>query len=168
VITLPVFVLAFSIALVVADGLDRDSARAKAREVLRRPGFVRVLALVALAVVLLGPVTFLLGVYLVIRWSAAPVLTLDGDGSSAAGGQRVRAALRGSSALTKGHRLRTGAVLGLALLIAALTGPLVGALTMIVTPMPLGYVNVLSSLISAVLVPWLAIVVIMLQRNLVR
>lgn len=166
VITLPVFVLACSLAIVVADGLDDSAPAGGTFRLVTRPGFLRVLAMVVLALVLLGPVSFLLGWYLVARWAPGPVLALRGGPANKGSGLGFVDALRGSAALTRGRRLKVGIVLVLALLLAAFTGPLIGTLAMIVTSMPLTYVNLISGLISAVLVPWLAIVVVMLHRNL--
>lgn len=165
VITLPVFVLACSLAIVVADALDEPAAPGTFR-LASRPGFRRVLAMVVLALVLLGPVSFLLGLYLVGRWAAGPVLALRGGPANDGSGLGFTAALRGSAVLTKGRRLRVGIVLVVAVVIATLAGPLIGTLALILTSMPLIYVNLLAAVISAVLVPWLAIVVVMLHRNL--
>ena len=113
---------------------------------------------IALLALLLGPFTFLIGAFLLARWATAPVVALRQG--------RMRGSLRGAARLTKGRRVRTGALMITCTLVATMLGPFVGSLVLIAFGTSFGLVNIVSSLITAVTVPWLAVVEVMLHGDL--
>jgi hypothetical protein len=157
-VTVPVGIAAVAIGAAIASDLDRVSEPQRLVDLLRHRGLGPVIALIVLMLILAGPVTFLLGAYLVARWGAAPALALEGDG--------IRGSLRDSTLLTKGHRWRTGGLVLGASTFASLIGPLLGALVLIATGASFGLVNVLAACVTAVMLPWLSIVLVMLHRDL--
>lgn len=159
-ITIPVGIVAIALATAVAVDVDADdpSSVRSVPDLARRAGVWRVALIIAIAAVLLGPISFLIGVYLVTRWVAAPTLAL--------GGESVRQSLRASSALTRGHRTKTGVVLMVAATIAVALGPFIGTLVLILSGTSFAIINVVASLVTAVLLPWLAIVIVMVHANL--
>jgi hypothetical protein len=98
------------------------------------------------ASVLLLPVAL----WLAARWAAAgPAAMCEHLG--------VRASLRRSVELTRQRRLRTLALTGLFLLVALGTGPLLGALLLLLTNWSFTLLNGIVAVAYAVLLPWLGI-----------
>ncbi|MEZ5115237.1 MAG: hypothetical protein R2737_03110 [Candidatus Nanopelagicales bacterium] len=96
---------------------------------------------VLVATLLLSP----LGLWLLARWAVAyPAAATEGAG--------IRASLRRSATLTKGHRWRTLWLTLLVLLGAAWVGPLVGALLLLVTGVPFWVANLATGIVAALLV----------------
>ncbi len=68
----------------------------------------------------------------------------------------IRDAFRGSSAIVRGRWWRTVRVAGFLWLISVATGPVLG-FALIFSPLPLVWINILGSLVFALLVPYVAI-----------
>ena len=68
----------------------------------------------------------------------------------------IRDAFRGSSRIVRGRWWRTVRVAGFLWLVSVVTGPVLG-FALIFTPLPLVWINVLGSLVFALLVPYVAI-----------
>jgi hypothetical protein len=68
----------------------------------------------------------------------------------------IREAFRGSSGIVRGHWWRTVRVAGFLWLISVATGPVLG-FALIFTALPLVWINVVGSLVFALLVPYVAI-----------
>ena len=166
-VTIPVAIAAITLAVLKASSIDAEttidpqSATVDATTVPQVPRsrrWITVAALITLETVLLGPLSFLIGVYLLARWAAAPALAARGYG--------FRKALRESARLSKGRRSKTAAVMLIAVTMSTLTGPLIGALILIATGSSFGLVNALAGFITAFLLPWLAIVLVMMHADL--
>ncbi len=159
-ITIPVGIVAIALATAVVTDIDTAAAGSaqSVPDVARRAGVWRVAVLIAIAAVLLGPISFLIGVYLVTRWVASPALALNGAS--------MRESLRSSSAITRGHRVKTGVLLMVAVTIAVALGPFIGTLVLILSGTSFAMINVVASLVTAILLPWLAIVIVMIFANL--
>jgi hypothetical protein len=160
IITIPIGIVAVSVGVATASDLDTGDQPVGLATMIRHRGIGATAAIVALAFVLLGPITFVLGAFLTARWAVAPAVAVNGSG--------FRASLREGSALTKGHRWRVGTVVVVAATVATLLGPFVGALVLIATGTSFGFVNVLAALVTALLLPWLAIVIVMIHGDLVE
>ncbi len=158
VITIPVAIVAVSLSMAVARDLDESDERRSVRDLLRHRALGPVIAIVALAIILLGPLSFLVGAYLCTVWAAAPSIALRHGG--------VRSSLRASAKLTKGRRWRIAGLLLVTVGGAFIAGPLLATLVLIATGISFSVVNVLSSLITAALIPWVAIVLVMLHGDL--
>jgi hypothetical protein len=108
------------------------------------------LAAVVVAVLALTTVGVLVAIWLVVRWSVtAQAVVLEGRGA--------RAALRRSSHLVRGNWFRVATLTLFVTLIAYLLGPLAGALLLFVTSASFNFVNVVSALIDAFALPFVAI-----------
>lgn len=121
---------------------------------LRRPGVPVTVALQWLVPVLLTATLLLLplGLWLAARWAVAfPAAAFDD--------LRPGRALHRSAELTRGHRWRSLALTGLALLGATWTGPVVGALVLLLTRSPFWAANLVAAAVTAVLLPMLGAVV---------
>jgi hypothetical protein len=68
----------------------------------------------------------------------------------------IREAFRGSSRIVRGRWWRTVRVAGFLWLVSVITGPILG-FALIFTPLPLIWINILGSLVFALLVPYVAI-----------
>jgi hypothetical protein len=68
----------------------------------------------------------------------------------------IREAFRGSSEVVRGRWWRTVRVAGFLWLISVVTGPVLG-FTLIFTPLPLVWINIVGSLVFALLLPYVAI-----------
>lgn len=101
----------------------------------------------------LSTTTFLvpLAVWFAVRWSLlAPVVELEGLAPVAA--------LRRSARLVRGRWLRTGTLVGLSALIALAAGPLLGTLLIFTTSAPLAFLNLVSGIVYALALPFVALV----------
>ncbi len=109
---------------------------------------------VTLGSVILAP----LGLWLLVRWSLAPVVSvIEGLG--------VRASFHRSAQLTRHGRWRTLGVAGTALLALAFLGPFVGMVVLLFTDASLTSVNFISSLVDLVAVPVAAVAVTLLYYD---
>jgi hypothetical protein len=153
-VSLPVAVGALTVGLIVADRIGRPGG-GDGRRPVRPLALITTIAVLAVAT---GPLWWPLGVVLLARWGVAPVLSARGSG--------VRGSLRASAALTRGRRVPTAAVLSFAVATVGLAGPLLGGLVLIVTAAPFAFVNLFAALVSAVLIPWLAAVTVLVWGDL--
>ncbi|MFM2076265.1 MAG: hypothetical protein RJA49_155, partial [Actinomycetota bacterium] len=158
IITIPIGIVAVSIGVATASDLDTGDQPVGLATMIRHRGLGATVAIVALAFVLLGPITFVLGAFLTARWAVAPAIAVNDSG--------FRPSLREASMLTKGNRWRVGTVVVVAATVATLLGPFVGALVLIATGTSFGFVNVLAAFVTALLLPWLAIVIVMVHGDL--
>jgi hypothetical protein len=158
VVVVPVGIVAASVSTAIAVRTDGGVEPQSIRTLLRDRGVWSAAAFVVLFAVLLGPLTFVIGALVVARWGVAPVVALRQ--------RRVAGSLRRSASLTKGQRVRCGTLLVSAALVATLLGPLLGSLILIAVGTSFGVVNVVSATVSAITVPWLAIVEVMLHGDL--
>jgi len=98
------------------------------------------------ATVWLSPIA----IWLAVRWAfLAQVVELEGFSGYAA--------LRRSGELVRGHWLRVASLVGIGLVLALAIGPLIGALLIIVTHAPFALLNVVSGVVYALAMPFVAI-----------
>jgi hypothetical protein len=91
-----------------------------------------------------------IALWLAVRWALlAQVVELEG--SSGLG------ALRRSAALVRGRWLRVASLVGVGLVLALALGPFVGALLILLTDAPLALLNVVSGIVYALAMPFVAI-----------
>ena len=90
-------------------------------------------------------------VWLAVRWAlAAPVVVLEGH--------RPVAALRRSAELVHGRWLRVGSLVGLSAGIALFLGPLLGAVLIFVSSVPLATLNIVAGIVYTLALPFVAVV----------
>jgi hypothetical protein len=117
-----------------------------------RPLLGATLLWVAAWVVLTGTV-FLVPVaaWLAIRWClAAPVVVLEG--------RRPLAALRRSGELVRSRWIRVASLVGVSGALALIAGPLLGAILIFLTEMPLATLNIVAGIVYALSMPFVALV----------
>jgi hypothetical protein len=110
-------------------------------------------ALFVVAWVLLTVTTVLIpiAIWLAVRWSLlAPVVELEE--------RSPREALRRSAQLVRGRWLRVGSLVGLGAAIALAAGPLLGVLLIFATDAPLALLNIVSGVVYALALPFVALV----------
>ncbi len=103
--------------------------------------------------VVLTATVFLIPVaaWLAIRWClAAPVVVLEG--------RRPLAALRRSGELVQRRWIRVASLVGVSGALALLAGPLLGAILIFVTEMPLATLNIVAGIVYALSMPFVALV----------
>jgi Membrane domain of glycerophosphoryl diester phosphodiesterase len=92
----------------------------------------------------------LLGVWLLVRWALfAQVIVLEDKAAIGA--------LRGSSQLVRGNWWRVGSLMLFVTVIALLLGPLCGTLLLFVSHASFDFINLVSSVVYAVVLPYAAI-----------
>ena len=108
---------------------------------------------VAVWVVLTGTVFLIpVAVWLAVRWAlVAPLVALEDR-------QRAVPALRRSGELVRGRWIRVASLVGVSGALALLLGPVLGAVLIIVTDLPLGFLNVAAGLVYALAMPFVALV----------
>jgi hypothetical protein len=107
-------------------------------------------AVVIVALVGLTAIGNILGIWLIVRWSLlAQVIALE-DASAFE-------ALHRSGRLVRGNWWRVGSLLLFVTVIAVLLGPLCGTLLLFVTHASFDFINLVSSVINAVVLPFTAI-----------
>ncbi|MFL5929665.1 MAG: hypothetical protein ACJ75P_00260 [Gaiellaceae bacterium] len=109
-------------------------------------------AIAAVAVVLLGASVVLIpiAIWLAIRWALiVPTVALEGLPA-------VRA-LRRSGRLVRRQRLKVASLVVLATALALASGPLVGALLILLTSLPFGLLNVVAGVVWAIALPFVAL-----------
>jgi hypothetical protein len=90
-------------------------------------------------------------IWFAVRWSlAAPVVALETE--------RPLRALRRSSELVRGRWLRVGSLVGASGGLALALGPLLGAILIFATEMPLATLNVVAGIVYALAMPFVALV----------
>jgi hypothetical protein len=115
------------------------------------PLFGAVALAVAVWVVLtLTAILLPVAIWLAIRWSlVAPVVELEGHSGLGA--------LTRSGALVRGRWLRVASLVGVGAVLALATGPLVGALLILLTDAPLALLNVVAGVVYALTMPFVAL-----------
>jgi hypothetical protein len=120
-----------------------------------------IVLIVALFVVpALVPLTIPVAFYLNARWSLAPVAALESPS--------VVEAFHEASRLTRGHRWRTGTLALVAGLLTVGLGPFLGTILLVLTGSSFLVVDVVSAVVTAVLVPWYSMVLVMQHGDLVE
>jgi hypothetical protein len=110
------------------------------------------LGIAVVVCVLLGATGVLLPIaaWLAVRWSLlAQTVELEG--------LPARAALRRSAALVRGRWLRVASLVGAGAALTLLAGPLVGALLIFLTGLPLALLNLVAGVVYALAVPFVAL-----------
>jgi hypothetical protein len=111
------------------------------------------IALFVLAWVVLTTTAFLLpvAIWLAVRWCLlAPVVVLEGRGAPAA--------LRRSRGLVRRRWWRTASLVGVSALVALALGPLLGALLIFTTELPLATLNLVAGVVYTAALPFVALV----------
>jgi hypothetical protein len=98
----------------------------------------------------LTSIGLLLGIWLAARWAFIAQVVLLEDGSALG-------ALRRSAQLVRGNWWRTASLLLFVIVVALLLGPLVGTLLLFVTNASFNFINLVSSLVYVVVLPYAAI-----------
>jgi hypothetical protein len=81
----------------------------------------------------------------------APVVALEGD-------RRPFATLRRSGELVRGRWIRVGSLVGVSGAVALLLGPLLGAILIFLTDLPLAMLNIVAGVVYALSMPFVALV----------
>jgi hypothetical protein len=153
-----VFGLAILNAATAAAMVDLDSGRntsafAAYKKVLPKLGSILGVVLIAaviIALVSLTSIGLLLGIWLIVRWAFLAQALLLEDISALA-------ALRRSSRLVRDNWWRVASMLLFVTVIALLLGPLIGTLLLFVTNASFNFINLVSSLVYTVVLPYAAI-----------
>jgi hypothetical protein len=144
---------ATALAIVEIDAGREPGARAAYKKVLPRLRTLLGGVLVAGVVIAIGALTAvgtLLAIWLFVRWAFLPqVVVLEGASA--------RAALGRSTRLVRGSWWRVAALLLFVTVIALLLGPLCGTLLLFVTDASFDFINLVSSVIYCVVLPFTAI-----------
>jgi hypothetical protein len=140
-------------AMVDLDAGRNTSAFAAYKRVLPKLGSI--LGVVLIAAVIIGLVALtsiglLLGIWLIVRWAFLAQVVLLEDVSGLA-------ALRRSTHLVRGNWWRAASMLLFVTVIALLLGPLIGTLLLFVTNASFNFINLVSSVVYAVVLPYAAI-----------
>jgi hypothetical protein len=156
--TLTLFTLGLVQAAVIRTLIEIDAGRKVGPLQAYRLGagrsgrLVGALALAVVLVSLLGTSVFLLpvAVWLAVRWAlVAPVVAVERAGPFEA--------LQRSGRLVRPQWLKVGAITLIGTVLALATGPLVGALIIVLTDAPLSLVNAVTGLLGAVTMPFLGL-----------
>ena len=92
-----------------------------------------------------------LAVFLIVRWSLlAQAVELEN--------RRALAALQRSSELVRHRWLRVGSLVGIGAALALAAGPLLGALLIFLTDMPLAVLNLVAGVVYALVMPFVALI----------
>jgi hypothetical protein len=164
VLLLPVVAFAMATTVEIVDALAQGreiSGPTAFQRVLVHPGGWVVAILAYLVVTLLASTWWLLPValYLLARWAVAlPATELEDEG--------VRAGLRRSSQITKGHRIRAALLGGFLVWLAFSLPASIGAIVLLVTGWPFWATNLIALVVAAVLVPAATIGLTMLYYDL--
>jgi len=118
-----------------------------------RPLMRALLLWVAVWVVLTATVFLIpVALWLAVRWSlVAPVVALERN-------RRPRMTLRRSGELVRRRWVRVGSLVGMSAAIALLLGPLLGAILIFLTDMPLATLNLVAGVVYALSMPFVALV----------
>jgi hypothetical protein len=112
------------------------------------------IALFVLVWIVLTSTVFLIPValWLAVRWCLlAPVVELEDT-------RRPFGALRRSAELARRRWIRVGSLVGVSAALALLAGPLLGAILIFATEMPLALLNVVAGVVYALAMPFVALV----------
>ncbi|HEU0248689.1 MAG TPA: hypothetical protein VFR38_16555 [Gaiellaceae bacterium] len=114
---------------------------------------LRAVALFVVVWVVLTTTAFLIpvAIWLAVRWCLlAPIVELEGLGAIAA--------LRGSTQLVRGRWFRIASLVGLSAATSLVVGPLLGALLIFATNLPLAVLNVVSGIVYVTTLPFVGVV----------
>jgi hypothetical protein len=112
------------------------------------------IALFVLVWVVLTATVFLIpvAIWLAVRWClVAPVVELEEH-------RRPLGALRHSAGLVRRRWIRVGSLVGVSAALALLAGPLLGAILILTTEMPLALLNVVAGVVYALAMPYVGLV----------
>jgi hypothetical protein len=141
-------------ALVELDaGRSMDAVRAYRLAVRRIRPLLGAIGIYVVAWILLTATTFLIpvAIWLAVRWSlVAPLVELEGESATGA--------LRRSGELVRRRWLRVGSLVGVSAIVALAAGPLLGALLIFTTSMPLALLNLVAGVVYALALPFVALV----------
>jgi hypothetical protein len=140
-------------AMVEVDAGRETSALAAYKRVLPKLGSILGVVLIAAlgaALVSLTSIGLLLGAWLIVRWAFLAQVVLLEDASAVA-------ALRRSAQLVRGNWWRVASMLLFVITVALLLGPLVGTLLLFVTNASFDFINLVSAVVYAVVLPYAAI-----------
>jgi Vacuolar protein sorting-associated protein 62 len=140
-------------AMVELDAGRETSALAAYKRVLPKLGSILGVVLIAAlgaALVSLTSIGLLLGAWLLVRWAFLAQVVLLEDASALA-------ALRRSAQLVRGNWWRVASMLLFVITVALLLGPLVGTLLLFVTNASFDFINLVSAVVYAVVLPYAAI-----------
>jgi hypothetical protein len=144
---------ATAIAMVEIDAGRKVTAVEAYRKTLSKLGTLLgtvLIAAVIVAIVGLTTIGVLLAIWLLVRWAfLAPVIALE-DAS-------VRTALGRSAQLVRGNWWRVASLLLFVAVIALLLGPLAGTLLLFVSHASFDFVNLVSGVVYAIVLPFVAI-----------
>jgi hypothetical protein len=118
-----------------------------------RPLLAAIALWVAVWVVLSATVFLIpVAIWIAIRWAlVAPVVVLEGP-------RRPLPSLRRSGALVRHRWIRVASLVGVSAVLALLLGPLLGAILIFVTDLPLAFLNVVAGVVYALAMPFVALV----------
>jgi hypothetical protein len=118
-----------------------------------RPLLSAITLSVAVWVVLTATVFLIpVAVWLAVRWAlVAPVVVLEDR-------RRPLPALRRSAELVRHHWIRVASLVGVSVVLALLLGPLLGAILIFTTDVPLAFLNVVAGVVYALAMPFVALV----------
>jgi hypothetical protein len=140
-------------AMVDLDAGRKASAVTAYKQVLPKLGSILGVVLTAAvisALVALTSIGLLLGIWLIVRWAFLAQVVLLEDVSALA-------ALRRSARLVRGNWWRAASMLLFVTVIALLLGPLIGTLLLLVTNASFNFINLVSGVVYAVVLPYAAI-----------
>ena len=141
-------------ALVEIDASRPVTAWSALRLALRRfrPLLGAILLFVLVWVVLTTTVVLIpIAIWIAVRWClVAPVIELDG--------LRPFPSLRRSGGLVRGRWIRVGSLVGVSAALALFSGPLLGAILIFTTEAPLAFLNIVSGVVYALAMPFVALV----------
>jgi hypothetical protein len=157
-VTVPLFILVVAAGVATAFDLDGPPSLWQTLRRMHRQHILSVVATVTIVLIVTGVLFAPLAVYLAGRWAAAP--------GAAPGSRNTIGALRASGRLTRGHRVSTTILATAALIITGIAGPVLGVVLLVMTDRSFAFVNLVSSVATALLLPWLAIVVAMIYEDL--
>jgi len=144
---------ATAIAMVEIDAGRPISALGAYRKVLPKLGSLLATVLVvavALTIVSFTAIGALLAVWLIVRWSLLAQVVVLEDISGVQG-------LRRSARLVRGNWWRTASLLLFVTVVALLLGPLLGTVLLFITSASFDFVNLVSSVVYAIVLPYAAI-----------
>jgi hypothetical protein len=118
-----------------------------------RPLVAAIAVSVAVWVVLTATVFLIpVAVWIAVRWAlVAPVVVVEDL-------RRPLPALRRSGALVGYHWIRVASLVGVSVVLALLLGPLLGAILIFTTDVPLAFLNVVAGVVYALAMPFVALV----------
>jgi hypothetical protein len=142
-----------AVAMVGIDAGRNAGAMAAYKKVLPKLGSLLGIALIAAVIIALVGLTSVgvpLGIWLIVRWAFLAQAVVLEEASGISG-------LRRSSALVRGNWWRVASMLLFVTVIALLLGPLVGTLLLFISSASFNFINLISSVVYVVVLPFAAI-----------